>query len=90
MVNEWCKSEPRNTVAISKPEVSNALRSARPLPSPMPTRSSAETSSMSRMGQYQSTENIRNDSWKAGCPKRCASARLRISCPTGRRNLIAR
>ena len=30
MVNEWCKREPRNTVAISKPEVSNALRSARP------------------------------------------------------------
>ncbi|MNF87863.1 hypothetical protein D3C84_703410 [compost metagenome] len=78
----------RNTVAISRMVVNSAQRRAFWLSSPTPIRLTADTSTINRIGQYQSPEKIRSDSCKAGCFKRWASGRLRIRCATGRRMRI--
>ncbi|MNG00581.1 hypothetical protein D3C84_835230 [compost metagenome] len=75
----------RNTVAISNTVVNSALRSTCWLSSPMPIRLMTETSTINRIGQYQSPEKIRRVSRKAGCARRWASGRMRITWATGRR-----
>ena len=54
----------------------------------MPIRLTAETSTISTIGQYHSPEKIRSDSCNDGCFRRWASGRLRIRCATGRRRRI--
>ncbi|MNI12590.1 hypothetical protein D3C73_657780 [compost metagenome] len=47
-----------------------------------------DTSTINRIGQYQSPEKIRRVSRNAGCLRRWASGRIRINCATGRRRRI--
>ncbi|MNC82311.1 hypothetical protein D3C75_1357680 [compost metagenome] len=55
-----------NTVAISRMVVNNAQRSTFWLSSPMPIRLITETSTINRIGQYQTPEKTRSVSRNAG------------------------
>ncbi|KWV88932.1 hypothetical protein PFLmoz3_01831 [Pseudomonas fluorescens] len=70
---------------ISNKVVSSAQRRASWLSSPAPIRLTADTSTINRIGQYQSPENTRSDCCNAGCLRRWANGRLRIKWATGRR-----
>ncbi|MNK88352.1 hypothetical protein D3C87_1083120 [compost metagenome] len=75
-------------MAISNTVVNKALRSTLWLSAPAPIRLMIETSTINRIGQYQSPENIRRVSRNAGCLRRWASGRMRITWATGRRMRI--
>ncbi|MNF12682.1 hypothetical protein D3C80_2142550 [compost metagenome] len=61
-----CSMVLMNTVAISRMVVNNAQRSTFWLSSPMPIRLITETSTINRIGQYQTPEKTRSVSRNAG------------------------
>ncbi|MNC43954.1 hypothetical protein D3C75_928430 [compost metagenome] len=77
----------RNTVPISRIEVSKAFCRARWLSSPAPIKWMAETRIIIRIGRNHRAEKIRRVSCTARCCRRSGKARLRIRCATGRRSL---